>query len=475
MPIAKKQHMTVAERQAAGREARRAAPRTAHGSWTPAADRPDPIALLLAQDEDRMEDLVPIRWGRMSASPFAFYRGSAALMAADLAPLPRTDLTVQLCGDAHLANFGMYGSPERELLFDVNDFDETLPGPFEWDLKRLAASFVIATRHNGLGEDVARETALAAARSYRQHMASYAEMRELDVWYSRVVADDLLQMARAAIAAKSGAKSGTKADVKSPTKAGLKMAEKGFAKARGRDSLQAAGKLTEVVDGVRRIVDQPPLIMHLDMLNDSENTHRLFEQYKATLEDDRRVLLERFQITDIARKVVGVGSVGTRCIIVLLLGRDGDDPLFLQIKEAGPSVLEPYLGRSKFTHAGHRVVAGQRLMQAASDIFLGWMTGKPAGRPFYWRQLRDMKGSVDTELLKAPGLEILATLCGWALARGHARSGRRIAIASYLGVSDRFDQAIADFAQSYANQAEKDYETLTKAIKQGKIPVESGI
>jgi len=471
MPIARKHHMTVAERQTAGREARKAAPRTSHGSWTPAADRPDPIALLRAQDEDRVEDLVPIRWGRMSASSFAFYRGSAALMAADLAPLPRTDLTVQLCGDAHLANFGMYGSPERELLFDVNDFDETLPGPFEWDLKRLAASFVVATRHNGLSEDVARETALAAARSYRQHITAYAEMRELDVWYSRVVADDLLQTVRTAIASKADRKGVSKSQIKT----GLKATEKTLDKARGRDSLQAAGKLTKVVDGQRRIVDQPPLIMHLEALQDSESTHSLFEQYKATLDDDRRELVERFQIADVARKVVGVGSVGTRCYIVLLLGRDGNDPLFLQVKEAGPSVLEPYLGRSKFTHAGHRVVAGQRLTQAASDIFLGWMTGKPAGRPFYWRQLRDMKGSIDTELLKAPGLEILATSCGWALARGHARSGRRIAIASYLGVSDRFDQGIADFARSYADQVEKDYDAVVKAIKQGKIPVETGI
>jgi uncharacterized protein (DUF2252 family) len=471
MTIAKKHHMTVDERRALGREARKAAPRASHGAWTPAADRPDPIALLRAQDEDRMEDLVPIRWGRMSASPFAFYRGSAALMAADLAPLPRTDLTVQLCGDAHLANFGMYGSPDRALLFDVNDFDETLPGPFEWDLKRLAASFVVATRHNGLGEDVARETALAAARSYREHITAYAEMRELDVWYSRVVADDLLQIVRTGSATKAGRMGASKAQVK----AGLKSAEKGLSKARGRDSLQAAGKLTEVVDGKRRIVDQPPLIMHLEILEDAKNTHSLFEQYKATLEDDRRELLDRFQIADIARKVVGVGSVGTRCIIVLLLGRDGDDPLFLQVKEAGPSVLEPYLGRSKFTHAGHRVVAGQRLTQAASDIFLGWMTGKPAGRPFYWRQLRDMKGSVETELLRGPGLEILATLCGWALARGHARSGHRIAIASYLGVSDRFEQGIADFARSYADQAEKDYGAVMKAIKQGKIPAETGI
>ena len=385
-------------------------------------------------------------------------------MAADLAPLPRTELTVQLCGDAHLSNFGLYGSPERELLFDVNDFDETLPGPFEWDLKRLAASFVLASRNNGLGEDVARETALAAVRSYREHMTAYAEMHELDVWYSHIVADELLDMARASRAVKKVA-----------GKAGMKLAEKTFAKARGRDSLQAAGKLTEVVDGSRRIVDQPPLVMHLPELDENEAIVGLFHQYKATLEDDRRELLERFSAVDMARKVVGVGSVGTRCIIVLLLGRDLDDPLFLQVKEAGPSVLEPYLGRSRFVHGGHRVVAGQRLMQAASDIFLGWMTGKPAGRQFYWRQLRDMKGSIETELLKAPGLEILATMCGWTLARGHARSGHRIAIASYLGVSDRFDQGIADFAKTYADQAEKDYATLLKAIKAGKINAETGI
>ena len=465
--VGKRENKTVEERRVLGREARKAAPRASHGAWTPAPDRPDPIALLRAQDDDRMTDLVPIRWGRMSASPFAFYRGSAVLMAADLAPLPRTELTVQLCGDAHLSNFGLYGSPERELLFDVNDFDETLPGPFEWDLKRLAASVVLACRNNGLDEEVARETALAASRSYREHMTAYAEMRELDVWYSHIVADDLLEMVRAGRINKKASKA--------VVKAGVKYTEKGFAKARGRDSLQAAGKLTEVVEGLRRIVDQPPLVMHLQELDDSMHGYRLFEQYRATLEDDRRELLSRYEVVDVARKVVGVGSVGTRCIIVLLIGRDNDDPLFLQVKEAGPSVLEPYLGRSRFTHCGHRVVAGQRLTQAASDIFLGWMTGQPGKRHFYWRQLRDMKGSIETELLKGPGLEILATVCGWTLARGHARSGHRIAIASYLGVSDRFDQGIADFAVSYADQAEKDYETVLKAIKRGKIAVETGV
>jgi uncharacterized protein (DUF2252 family) len=399
------------------------------------------------------------------------FRGSAGLMAADLAPLPRTGLTVQLCGDAHLANFGLYGSPERELLFDVNDFDETLPGPFEWDMKRLAASFVLASRGNGLGEDVARETALAAVRSYREHMTAYAEMHELDVWYSHIAADELLEMVHSATADKAAVKKAGKHEVKAQTK----FAEKTFTKARSRTSLQAAGKLSEVTDGSRRIVEQPPLIMHLAELSENEAATSLFGQYKETLEDDRRQLLDRFAVVDVARKVVGVGSVGTRCIIVLLLGRDTDDPLFLQVKEAGSAVLEPYLGKSKFAHHGHRVVAGQRLMQAASDIFLGWMTGKPGGRHFYWRQLRDMKGSIEVERLKAPGLEILATVCGWTLARAHARSGHRIAIAAYLGVNDRFEQAIADFALLYAGQAEKDYEAVVKAIKAGKIPVESGV
>jgi len=458
---------SVSDRRASGREARKLVPRRSHGAWAPSGDRPDPIELLRTQDDDRLQDLVPMRWGRMSASPFAFYRGSAALMAADLAPAPRTGLTVQLCGDAHLSNFGLFASPERTLLFDVNDFDETLPGPFEWDLKRLAASFVLASRHNGFDEDVARETSLAAVRSYREHMMAYAEMRELDVWYSRVVADDLLEMARTSSAAQRAPRS--------TARAGVKRAKKLVAKARTRDSLQAAGKLTEAVDGSRRIIDLPPLVVHVEEWEQAERSFDLVNQYRATLQDDRRELFDRYRVVDMARKVVGVGSVGTRCVIFLMLGRDDDDPLFLQAKEAGPSVLEPFLGRSRLTHAGHRVVAGQRLMQAASDLFLGWMTGKPGGRHFYWRQLRDMKGSIDVDALKPSGLEILATMCGWALARGHARSGQRIAIASYLGVGDRFDQAIADFAESYADQAEKDYATVLKAIKKGEIPAESEV
>jgi len=445
-----------------GKERRKAVPRGAHGAWVAPPDRVDPVALLRAQDADRFQDLVPIRWGRMSISPLTFYRGSAELMASDLAPLPRTGLDAQLCGDAHLSNFGLFGSPERTLLFDVNDFDETLPGPFEWDIKRLAASFVIASRNNSFGEDVAHSTALAAARSYRRHMATYAEMRELDVWYSRVVADDLLEIVRAGLLK-------TKAQG-----AALSRAQASLDKARGRDSLQAAAKMTEVVDGVRRIVEQPPLIMHFEELSQAIDTHDLFKQYVGTLPNDRRMLTERFDILDAARKVVGVGSVGTRCFILLMGGRDQDDPLFLQVKEAGKSVLEQYLGASRYRHSGHRVVAGQQLTQAASDIFLGWMTG-PAGRHFYWRQLRDMKGSIEVESMRLSGLELYAELCGWALARGHARSGQRNAISSYLGSGDRFDLAIADFAKSYADQAEKDYEALLAAIKLGKVPVETGV
>jgi len=450
-------HEDPETRRLEGREARKKVPRRAHADWKPAPDRPDPVALLRAQDTDRQQDLVPIRWGRMSASPFTFYRGSAALMAADLAPLPRTGLQVQLCGDAHLSNFGMYASPERALLFDVNDFDETLPGPFEWDVKRLAASFVLAARSNGFDATLARDVTLASVRSYREHTAAFAEMRELDVWYSHVVADDLLGMVRS---------------MKAKT---VRITEAGLAKARTRDSLQAASKMTEIVDGQRRFTDKPPLMMHLEELSNADDSaHTLFRQYAATLEDDRRELIERYDVVDVARKVVGVGSVGTFCVIVLLRGRDVDDPLILQIKQATSSVLEPYLGASRFNHPGHRVVAGQRLMQAASDIFLGWMTG-PAGRHFYWRQLRDMKASVDVAQLKAPGLELYAEACGWALARGHARSGRRIAIAAYMGAGDRFDQGIADFATAYADQTERDYEVVIKAIKRGKIKVETGI
>jgi uncharacterized protein (DUF2252 family) len=458
---------TVAERQAAGRAARKMSPRTSHGSWNPASGRADPLALLRAQDDERVAELVPIRWGRMAASPLAFFRGSAALMAADLAMLPSTSLIAQLCGDAHLANFGLYGSPERELLFDVNDFDETLPGPFEWDLKRLAVSLVLASRANGSAEAAAREIVLTAMRSYREHMTAYADMRELEVWYSRIAADDLLRLAHF-----SGA---DKVITKDRGKTGRRFAERELAQARRHDSLRAAGRLTELADGARRIVEEPPLIVRLAGPAEAQESRRLLRQYKATLEDDRRVLLEQFTIADVARKVVGVGSVGTRCYVVLLLGRDVDDPLLLQVKEARPSVLEPYLGRSRFVHSGHRVVAGQRLMQAASDIFLGWMSDQPAKSAYYVRQLRDMKGTIEADLLGPRAMEVLAKACGWALARGHARSGQRVAMASYLGGSGRFDRAIAGFAKSYADQVERDYDMLLEAIKLGRIPVERGV
>jgi uncharacterized protein (DUF2252 family) len=449
-------HRPPETRRAEGRAARKLLPRSAHADWTVSAGRPDPVALLQAQDADRQPDLVPIRWGRMSVSPFTFYRGSAALMAADLAPLPHTGLQVQLCGDAHLSNFGLYASPERALLFGVNDFDETLPGPFDWDLKRLATSFVLAARNNSFDAEESRAAAVAAARSYREHMAAYAEMRELDVWYSHVVAEDLLDM------------------VRRRSRSAVKATQKIAAKARSRDSLQAAGKLTQSIDGQTRFIEQPPLIVHLEELAEAEATHELFHQYTRTLADDRRELARRFDVIDVARKVVGVGSVGTRCHVVLLKGRDEDDPLVLQFKEAGASVLEPYLGKSRYAHAGHRVVAGQRLMQAASDIFLGWMTG-PAGRHFYWRQLHDMKGSLEIETLSPAGLELYAEACGWTLARAHARSGRRLAIAAYLGVGDRFDQALADFANAYADQAERDHAAVLKAIKKGRIAAEMGV
>jgi uncharacterized protein (DUF2252 family) len=447
-----------------GREQRKAVPRGAHEQWSVTPDRPDPIALLRGQDADRVDDLVPIRWGRMSISPFAFYRGSAALMAADLSSCPRTELTVQLCGDAHLSNFGVYGSPERSLLFDVNDFDETLPGPFEWDLKRLAASFAVAARDNGFDDEVGQEAAATSARAYRQHIQAYAEMRELDVWYARVAAEDLVDLLLSSGALKARRR-----------ERAMSVTETRLDKARRRDSVQAAEKLTEVVDGRRRIVDQPPLIRRFEELSHGDVARDLFRQYVETLPDDRRTLVDRFEIIDVAMKVVGVGSVGTRCFIVLLAGRDQDDPLLLQVKEATRSVLEPHLGASRYGHAGQRVVSGQRLTQAATDIFLGWMTGQPGGRHFYWRQLRDMKGSIDVAAVRPGGLQLYAEVCGWALARGHARTGQRRAIAAYLGNGDRFERAIAGFAKAYADQTERDYEDLLHAIRVGRVPVETGV
>lgn len=450
---------TVADRQSAGKAARTVAARASHARWQASPGRSDPVSILKAQDGARLPDLLPIRYGRMATSPFAFYRGAAAVMAADLAHTPACGITTQLCGDAHLSNFGVYASPERTLLFDLNDFDETHPGPFEWDVKRLAASLVVAARGNGFDSQVSLDAARAAVRSYREHMTAYAAMRDLDVWYTRVSAEDALDIARHTLGVRK------------------KATERNVDKARTRDSLQAQDKLTAVVDGRRRIVDDPPLITHVAAASDAldRELRAVFEAYRRSLEDDRRALANRYTFVDFARKVVGVGSVGTRCFVALFEGRDGDDPLFLQVKEAGPSVLEPFTQRSSYANHGHRVVAGQRLMQAASDIFLGWVRDAQ-GRHYYWRQLRDMKGSLAAEEIRRPaGLIVYAAVCGWALARAHARGGDRIAIASYLGATSRFDRAVARFAELYADQTERDHETLVKAIAAGKVAAESGV
>lgn len=442
-------HPTLEERRKKSRALRDNTPRSSHAFWAEAPGRPDPIALLEAQATTRAPELIPIRYARMRVSPFAFLRGSAAVMAHDLARTPWTRIQTQLCGDCHIANFGVYGSPERTLLFDINDFDETLPGPWEWDVKRLAASAFVAGRDNGFADSDCKEAALAAARSYRLHMAEFAEMRYLDVWYTHVTTDDLIALI---------------ADKKTRQRA-LQQATK----VRQRDSLQAVLKLTEILDGRRVFVNDPPLVMRVTEQLTGDEIRSLFAMYTSTLRGAQRRVLERFELVDLAHKVVGVGSVGTRCFIVLLTGRDDADPLVLQVKEAPTSVLESHLPKSGFKHQGERVVAGQELMQAASDIFLGWMTG-PAGRHFYWRQLRDMKGSVELGNLSSANLVLYAGLCGWALARAHARaSGNAVEIAAYLGMSDRFDRAIASFAQLYADQTVRDYQALLAAIKSGRI------
>jgi len=440
------------QRRERGRAARRVAPRGSHAEGAPAPDRPDPVDLLETQARDRIQELMPLRYSRMMASPFAFMRGSAIIMANDLASTPTSGIHAQLCGDAHLLNFGAYASPERALLFDVNDFDETLPGPWEWDIKRLAASFVVAGRDNGFDAADCREAAQASVASYRQRMAQFSEMGELEVWYSRVGAEEV---------------SGLLSDAKKKT---TKKPNKALRIARGHDSLQALSKLTRVVDGRRMINDDPPLLVRLPDGDDIRaQVYAILESYKRTLQDDRRHLLDRHRFVDTARKVVGVGSVGTRAYVVLLEGRDEDDPLFLQVKEAGASVLENYVKSNTYEHHGHRVVAGQRLMQAASDIFLGWFRGT-GGRDFYWRQLKDMKGSANVESMSPDELVLYGGLCGWTLARAHARSGDRAQIAGYLGKGERFDRAIAEFAQAYADQTERDHAALCAAVKSGRLP-----
>jgi uncharacterized protein (DUF2252 family) len=462
-------HLSVAERVARGKAARAEVPRSSHAAFEPASHRTDPVKVLERQAQTRVPELVPIRYGRMLVSAFTFYRGAAMIMAGDLAATPRSGLSVQCCGDAHLSNFGVFASPERRLMFDLNDFDETLPGPWEWDVKRLAVSMLIAAQDNGFAVKDQDQVVLDTVASYRTAMAGFAGMQNLDVWYSHLDIEAALKELGPQL-----------------KPAQVKRTEKALAKARTKDSMSAFSKLTHVVDGEARIIAEPPLIVPIHDLAQGaereemfEGLHELLRSYRQTLEYDRRVLLEEFQLTDIARKVVGVGSVGTRAWIALMLGRDGQDPLFLQLKEAEASVLEEFLGPSEFSNHGERVVTGQRLMQASSDIFLGWLhveQGIDGGnRDFYGRQLKDWKGSAEIEQMKPSGLAAYGRLCGWTLARAHARSGDRIAIAAYLGKGTVFDRAIVEFSYTYAEQNERDYRALAKAIKSGRITAETGL
>jgi uncharacterized protein (DUF2252 family) len=461
-------HLTVDERVARGKAARQEVPRSTHADLNTGVARPDPIALLEQQAESRVPELVPIRYGRMLVSPFTFYRGAALIMASDLSGGARSGLNVQLCGDAHLMNFGVFHTPERRLVFDINDFDETAPGPFEWDVKRLAASFAIAGRDNGFSTKQRRAALLAVTAAYRTAMAEFAAMKNLAVWYTTLDVAGFVEQSAKLTSAKV-----------------LKRAAANIDKARTKDSLQAFEKLTHLVNGERRIISDPPLIEPIEDIFSgrsrdelASNLHELVARYRQTLQSDRRHLLEEFRVAHIARKVVGVGSVGTRAWIILLLGRDDSDPLFLQAKEAQPSVLESFTGASRFKTNGQRIVAGQHLMQANSDIFLGYESVEGADgvkRDFYVRQLRDGKGSAAVELMDPPTLALYGTMCGQALARAHARSGDRVAIAAYLGNGDTFDRAIADFAESYADQNERDYDALVAAEAEGRVSVMRGL
>jgi uncharacterized protein (DUF2252 family) len=449
------------ERGGIGKQARKRVPRTSHAAFEPAAGR-DPIAILEAQEEDRLPDLVPLRHERMAESPFAYYRGTPAVLAFDLASTPRTDIIVQASGDAHLSNFGLFASPERTLVFDANDFDETLPGPWEWDVKRLAASIVIAGRANGFSAAQNREATMATVRGYRQWMARYAGMRLLDVWYASITDADIREAAEATGLLQGRAGAGRRANI-----------EKLFSKARQRDGMRAFESLTAVVDGRRVILEDPPVVTHVEMPGGMASFEKVFTDYRATMPENRRDFLERYRFVDWALKVVGVGSVGTRCFIFVLEGRDEHDPLILQAKEATASVMEPYVEKSGHANHAQRVVVGQQLMQATSDIFLGWTQG-PGGRDFYLRQLWDMKGSVDTTTLLPPGLGFYGGLCGWSLARAHARTGDAAAISAYLGLSDRFDGAIADFSETYADVNERDHAAYLAAIEAGRVSTPAG-
>ena len=462
------EHLTEAERVARGKAARGEVPRSVHAAWEPPRARPSPVKLLEEQAQSRVPELVPIRYGRMLVSPFTFYRGAAYLMASDLSGLPRTGLQVQLCGDAHLSNFGAFAAPDRRLVFSINDFDETHPGPFEWDVKRLAASFAVAGRDRGFDDKQREQVNLAVGSAYREAMARYAGMGNLELWYTRVDVEELFGELQHAVSAKE-----------------RKRAEQNLAKTQSKDSLKAFTKLTELVDGEPRIAADPPVVTPLEELVGEEGLGEAEEfmrngirSYRRTLTGDRRRLLERYRYVHAARKVVGVGSVGTRAYIMLLLGSDQGDPLFLQFKEAEASVLEPFLGKSEFANHGQRVVEGQRLTQAASDIMLGWIRTPGLDgvqRDFYVRQLWDAKGSALVELMSPRLLRIYAGICGAELARAHARSGDAIAITSYLGSNDAFDRALAQFAESYADQNEHDYKALTNAVDDGHITAETGV
>ena len=459
-------HRTPQERAALGKAARADVPRSSHAEFAPGPKRPDPLEIIEKQSATRLPELVPVRYGRMSESPFRFYRGAAAIMASDLAETPRTGFRTQLCGDAHMLNFRLLASPERRLMFDINDFDETLPGPWEWDVKRLAASLVIAGRLNGFSTKERAAIVRATVQSYRENMRAFAGIGNLAVWYA--------QFDEQWVEGRFGE------DVSAR---GRERWTRALSTARSHDTMQVFEKLTLVVDGKRRIAPDPPLITRLeDLLPDDQRGQleqkisRLIENYGKTMQSDRRYLLDQYRVADMARKVVGVGSVGTRCWIVLLLGRDDEDPLFLQAKEADESVLAPHVGASAYPTQGERVVSGQRLMQATSDIFLGWervegLDGRR--RDFYVRQLRDWKWVAEAEDMVPRGMRTFGALCGVTLARAHARSGDRIAIAAYLGSSDSFDRALVTFAERYADQNERDHQALVDAISAGKLPAEA--
>jgi uncharacterized protein (DUF2252 family) len=466
-------HLTVAERVARGKAARSQAPRSAHGKWKPGPDRPDPIALLEEQAASRIPELVPVRYGRMLDSPFAFFRGAALIMAADLAATPRSGVNVQLCGDAHLSNFGVFASPERQMLFDINDFDETLPGPWEWDLKRLAASIEVLGRERGFAAADRREMVTSSVCLYRELMIATAKMRELDAWYAHVEIESVLEFVRAEVRQNR------------LSKLEARRARKDVAKARTRDHLRAFSRLTREVDGELQIVADPPLIVPMRDLVSPDTTREetdegmrsLVLSYRESLADAHHPI-EEYDLVDTARKVVGVGSVGTHAWIHLLMGRDNEDPLFLQSKEAQPSVLERFVGRSVYSHNGHRVVVGQNLMQAATDIFLGWIRVEGLDgqtRDYYVRQLHDWKGSAEVDRLLVRGATLYSRLCAATLARAHARWGDRIAMASYLGKGDAFDCAIADFASAYADQNDRDYEVFVEAVRSGRLAAETGL